>query len=981
MATGPPYIIPWAAGSYLTSTINYNSVSFVPNNVTTNPALTRAYAILPSSIGAYVKGCISTQNGGPGSIGLGFGDSSGFPAYGFHVTSGSAVIYTVSMATGTVTLTSTGITNTGGLLFVTYDGTYMYWYINGLFFQRAQVSSPTAAAFIGFVDAINSGTTINDIITDVYWGSGEIPAIGAVGATGVTGPTGWTGRTGPTGLTGKTGPTGLTGKTGPTGPAGPIYTPTYVYSPTGSFPVIQQGQFPTVGFNGLTINNPTYLSYNYFTTWFNSPISSSLGAYVTGSLGYKSQYGAVGLAVGAPSTIESSSGYYWIFINSVTWPTTYPLPSPNTPPFTGAFCVTPSSVVFISGVTPVAGVTGIPVSVTYDGQSVNYYANGALQYSTFASLTSSSLYAAFWAGADGNVDAGYITGLMWGSSAGLGPIGATGRTGWTGPMGRTGWTGPTGAIATGPTGPIGTGPTGAVGATGYCYNPFQLLPNGSNPTNTTALTTPYGVQFTVHGQSTYGGISAQIPILPMFINLYGRQGFTVGDAGGAYLDLGLGPLSAVDGTPYTATSAWFRLTSEDWTVYVGNTSYATGNQYTAQSIYSVVYDGSTITFLIDTAPVYQASFFIGNQGGAFAQFSPTSLAYATQVATVGYGTQGLQGLTGPRGVIGVTGWTGPTGAVVATTNTGPTGKTGWTGLTGATGWTGPTGVTGWTGLQGALGATGVTGPTGFVGATGWTGPMGTATSYTNTGPTGYTGPTGRVGPTGVEGPQGARGEPGEAGDIGPTGAQGPQGFTGRIGPIGERGLSVTGPTGWTGLTGWTGMTGWTGLTGMTGPTGPKGDPGDATNTGATGPQGPPGYVGARGPQGFPGPQGVAGPAGDSANTGATGPRGPTGAGYLFLYSYLLSNTTPQALPLNSSVRIVTTAFANATLPSGTITGDYVHVTQATSNVGVYAVNYITPANNTFGPVYGNAQVMFFWDSTAGGWICAAYPATTNANLA
>jgi len=222
-------------------------------------------------------------------------------ALGYYASYYSSVSQTIPNNSGIqtlITLNSTfqqnGITQSGGVITFTYDGTYLiqgllqlnanstgiyfnYWLVQNntvipnsnfqyLFGNLPSSPNMEMVAVNATIIQVQAGDTlrmyanangaamtllataaaspipgtpsVNMNITQVAY-NGPTGPTGTTGATGPTGYTGPTGPTGPTGTTGYTGVTGSTGYTGPTGTTGPTgYTGTTGYTgPTGPAPV------------------------------------------------------------------------------------------------------------------------------------------------------------------------------------------------------------------------------------------------------------------------------------------------------------------------------------------------------------------------------------------------------------------------------------------------------------------------------------------------------------------------------------------------------------------------------------------------------------------------------------------------------------------------------------------------------------------------------------------------------------------------
>ena len=408
-----------------------------------------------------------------------------------------------------------------------------------------------------------------------------------------------------------------------------------------------------------------------------------------------------------------------------------------------------------------------------------------------------------------------------------------------------------------------------------------------------------------------------------------------------------------------------------------------GGGYISTTQLGIQYDGRTVIYYKNTAPVYST---LRSQG------NPLYLDVAirdpgTTVQNIHFAPMGGIGPSGTTGVTGATGAAGPTGATGRTGATGPQGATGRTGATGSIGRTGPTGATGVTG------ATGIIGKTGSIGPTGATGPSANTSGYILASITNATPANGdfsvdasdltvistiKINSIDAVGniKSGFFSRIG-AGSIihlvnlanydehiysvdaidnhftywtfiityltgsivipiintnylisfDTIGAKGDTGTTGAIGPTGN-----TGPTGVPGSatdTGATGTTGWTGWTGNTGPTG---------TTGATGPTGATGWTGNTGPTGATGVTGNTGSTGPTGKTGSTGPTGPLYlGGALHTASYYFSANVATATGTNAMVYDSYNAGASYGAISATYNTGSGILTNATTNTLTYLI--------------------------------------------
>jgi hypothetical protein len=550
-----------------------------------------------------------------------------------------------------VTNGMTGST-TGPMLRVVYDGAavYFYRYSELLLRYPFATGSPLIYANAGFLSGLvapNDHAVIGDALTNVYWGSGAMPA-GPTGPTGVTGPTGF-GPTGPPStVTGPTGFTGVTGFTGPPGPTGPLPLP--VYS------LLDNSGGPTITTDATTSTGIV----------FSVPINGS-GIPVTQYGGFVSTIGA------APAYIQFSFGVLNVvgFFNTevgidLNYSSTLGRASRNQYGISQK-ATNDGYEIFAGGVTPATTIAGTAVPynqanptifyVLYDGGTFFYYIDGVVVYSAAATGTIASVrsYGAITTSATSGAGFQQIL-ATWGTQAigptgQRGPTGFTGAQGFTGPMGtalNTGPTGPTGAIGvTGPQGTAGIGIQGFSGATGFT-GPTGLtgstgLTGPTGPTGCTGWTGPMGTALNTGATGPTGLTGWTGPFGPT--GLTGPRGDQGGDGN-----------NGADG-PKGDTG---------WTGPMGLTGAAG----------------------------------IGPRGVP----GPTGPDYTGPT-----GHTGRTGWTGKTGATGHTGPQGIPGTAVNTGATGPAGTIGYAGARGPQGPAGPAGAQGVPGSAVNTGATGATG--------------------------------------------------------------------------------------------------------------------------------------------------------------------------------------------------------------------------------------------------------------------------------
>jgi collagen type VII alpha len=555
-------------------------------------------------------------------------------------------------------------------------------------------------------------------------------------------------------------------------------------------------------------------------------------------------------------------------------------------------------------------------SLSYDGTRFNYYANGALIYSTVASLT--SMYAQVSINPNTSTYQS-VTNAVWGTPQISSP------TGMTGPTGLTGWTG-----YTGPTGL--TGAKGATGATGSV-----MTPPFSKDFYATVASTPTGLTvsglYEVFMGNCFSLLPTSIGYVSANLGVYSGVGMGYGPDS-PYRKLQYGFLTDLGG--FGQLNYYFIDNGGDG-IYGGEYSLSdTFAMYFEGTAYKYFLNGSLVYTAVGTIPAITPLYAIATAGlKAGVNTGPvTNFIWQSQVQGP-RGNQGIQGVPGPDGPIGPQGYTGSIlipaysvepntggGASVTTPGSTPNGITFAIPIGGyAGGFTSPLGsspafiqftcltptlpteagldfnvqpgyVSARTGnaygLSVASGGTSVnvyaqnaivstitltvTTSTLFYvlsdsinvfyyinGALRYqvpvTGTIGTFASYGLMSNTSGSGTQTMLTNWGVQ-------------TIGPTGQRGPTGYTGLTGLQGAMGTALN-----TGATGWTGSTGMTGPQGLIGNDGPRGYSGF---TGATGTTGPIGSTGPTGYTGWTGATGYTGPMGTALNTGATGWTGRTG---------------------------------------------------------------------------------------------------------
>ena len=222
-----------------------------------------------------------------------------------------------------------------------YNGTTVYFYINGIVINSVPISYSTRlndGLYIGLQSPGNTNTYIIDLISCYATGingprgqtgftgfTGPTGTIGPTGIIGLTGYTGVTGYTGPQGYTGVTGPTGFTGMTGPLGPSGPIGS----IGPQGLIGLT--GPTGPTGVTGAqsTVTGPTGVTG--YTGYTGSTGAQSNVTGPTGSIGGTGYTGSTG-PTGNPSNVTGPTGYTGYTgstgsASNVTGPTGYIGPS------------------------------------------------------------------------------------------------------------------------------------------------------------------------------------------------------------------------------------------------------------------------------------------------------------------------------------------------------------------------------------------------------------------------------------------------------------------------------------------------------------------------------------------------------------------------------------------------------------------------------------------------------------------------------
>lgn len=592
MATGPPYFLPTQVQSGLSITVVGDSFTLTDTAGSTGTA-DRWSSTLPSTIGAYMQATPVSTN--VGQCAFGIGTTAGNPStvngidFGFAIfgTATGSEIYLLSNYFTAILigpLVANGMTGstTGPMLRVVYDGAAVYFYRYSELLLRYPFASgsPLIYANACFFDARvfpNDRATIGDALTNVYWGSGAMPA-GPTGPTGLS-TTGWTGPMGTALNTGATGPRGLTGWTGSQGAkgdTGSILIPAYAVEPN------------TGGGASVTVPTPTSSGIAFaipiggYGGGFTSPLGST-PAFIQftcatptlpteGGLDYNVQPGFVSARTGNGYGLATTSGGTAVSVyanNSIV--------------ATITFAVTTSTLFY----------------VLTDSVNVFYYINGTLRYQTpvtgtigtlasyglMSNTTGSgtqSMLATWGTQAIGPTGQRGSTGST-GASGARGPIGEalnTGSTGWTGstgptgprgdignvgPQGYSGYSGATGFTGdVGPTGSTGStgrmGPTGLTGPMGTALNTGATGPTGytgwTGPFGPTGLTGPKGDQGPDGGNGADGAKGEQ-----------GDTGFTgpTGKVGPTGIDGVPGPTGPdyTGPTGYTGRTGWTGVTG--WT--------------------------------------------------------------------------------------------------------------------------------------------------------------------------------------------------------------------------------------------------------------------------------------------------------------------------------------------------------------------------------------------------------------------------------
>jgi len=928
--TGPIYTLPYtSAHALVTSTTS--GLTLVSDG--TQDAT--FFGALPSAVGATLTAVVGTVSYLNGPIAFTATQSltpgTNYHYYGFNFYNNGTQI---AVTNGTSYIPISYTHNASDTYSLFYDGTAVYYYINGSVVYSFAVSLTTlyAAAYL-----YNGGPAV----TGFQWQSRSF------GPTGVTGPMG-------TALN--------TGATGPTGATGGVVTLPYT---------IGAGSVVTSTPSGLNLfSSASTLSY------FSSILPAVRGASISGTYssfgyGYDVQFGL--------SSTSDGGSLYGFTINGGTQQVLAVAPNY-------------SSV----AITTLTGAPVI-LFISCDGPSVYYYINGALVYQVVRTFGLALPFFAFASVTQGASYLPTFTGIQFGSSVvgptGFGGTGPTGKSIYSFPAYTLLGSGTTTALGTANGLQVTVAGSGLGGISSVLPSTpiFVSLYNTSTaPLSYTSGTLDVGISLYISNGDPQVGTQAC-----GYFQLDGAGNYRVYANGSAQTtSVALPGSSYVLGVVFDGVYFTFSLNGTAVFTYnaVVNMSGYFGHNYLIGPFIEM-FGGSTGTAYINYGSTTLGAMGftgpIGNTGptgltGPSGWTGPTGWTGATgwtgptgAVATgpTGLtGATGFTGKTGPTGIVGATGATGPMGTAL---NTGATGPTGWSGSTGWTGPTGPPGSNGEAGSpgdQGPQGIMGVTGPTGLqgpigergIGLTGWTG---------MTGPTGLAGPTGTFGPTGLTGPAGPQGLNGVSTNTGATGPRGHPGYVGARGPQGSQGS--VGPTGLTGTTGATGpiAVGPTGSTGLTGATGPPGMNGAATSTGASGPTG---WTGATGPAGANGYATATGASGPTGWTGTTGPTGP-----LFLpTTYSITPSSSINIVYNSTNILIVNGTCTVSLPY-LVTGNvYVLIYQTSYNASSNdKVTYTWPqGSNVIGPVTGSAQLMFVKDPVYNNWKVSVYSATTISNL-
>ena len=226
----------------------------------------------------------------------------------------------------------------GGIAQLVSDGTYFYFFLNGVLQGTPYyfLSDDTLPVNLIFQNVGTLDVNIDNIYFYITGKPGQTGPTGPTGwtgasglagtatntgATGQTGPTGRTGPTGPasaatnTGATGRTGPTGPTGLTGPTGRTGPT-GPTGLTGPTGTIASLTKPILVSVGLNSLLYPYFAYTLNN--STWKVS--ASSYIANTATTFTYITTNGSMYIASASGSTnlTLSPDGINWVPVVSKT---------------------------------------------------------------------------------------------------------------------------------------------------------------------------------------------------------------------------------------------------------------------------------------------------------------------------------------------------------------------------------------------------------------------------------------------------------------------------------------------------------------------------------------------------------------------------------------------------------------------------------------------------------------------------------------
>ena len=626
------------------STLPYTSANFTVTTTGTGLTLTNngggtAYfsSLYPSATSAYVVGTLQKV----AYSGLGIHTSAytamGNPAYSFAISSTGTQLFIKSVEGGQITWSGTPATT--DLYYITYDGTTVRYYINGVSVYSIAVSTPLATPYAAAV--ANSSA-----ITNFQWNSQLTTVTSPTGATGATGATGPTGRTGPTGF-GATGPTGLTGWTGPQGIAGPLPIPIYSLLPNDNLPGVTTAETSSAGvvFSVPINGSGDFVSYNggFASTFGSTP------AYVQFSIGPLT-YGFTSSEVGIDlnhsyPAARTARNQYGILQNT------------NNNTFSiyagGQY---PATTITLTA-TPFNQSNPTIFYVLYDGATVFYYVNGIVVWSAPATGTIASVKAYGEMTTFAQIGSGYQQILTtWGSqpigpTGQGGPTGNTGAQGFTGAIGAavntgaTGWTGRTGP--TGPRGDVGfvgaqgySGATGFTGSTGSLGNTGPTGPTG--PTGCTGWTGPMGTALNTGatgptGRTGWTGLTG--PTGPQ-----GPQGIQGADGG-----------NGNDGPPGTGFTGATGLTGPRGLIGDRGVPGPTGPDYTGPTGYTgrtgwTGWTGST-----------------GCTGPQGIPGTAVNTGATGPAGTIGYvGARGPQGPPGPKGDQGIPGSAVNTGAVGAT---------------------------------------------------------------------------------------------------------------------------------------------------------------------------------------------------------------------------------------------------------------------------------------------------------------------------